>query len=376
MRILLVGSGNRAKAYATFLKDEITYVSDVDCEKSKMLIKEYSLINAVSIQDYKTCGDVDAIIIAVPDYVHEEVIDWAFGENVPILLEKPVAVTGESLERIHKKGAASENGIILGFTLRYTFMYKKILELLKKNAIGEIISVEAAETLDPVHAAKFFRRWHRFSENSGGLLNTKCSHDMDMINQIIPGRPRYISSFGSNKIFNAGKGEDKCTEDCIEYSTCRFVDMNVYKYSSADTLICPYNVSSDIVDHQVVAMEFDSGTTAVFTVSMHSDKGDRHVHIHGTTGSIKASFHNQKVFLLKTGEKNLIFEPESTSGSHGGGDEVLCREFLKCIKLASSENQLEDGITASAMALAADESRKSGKVVDMTLFADYMYNKK
>ncbi len=376
MKILLIGSGNRAKAYAKYLKSEIAFVSDVIKEKAEMLIREYSLENASALQDYKACLIADAIIIAVPDYNHEEVFNWAIGQNVPLLLEKPVAVTRGSLERIYSKGANYQKSIILGFTLRYTFMYRKILELLKQKTIGEVITVEAAEMLEPVHAAKFFRRWHRFEKNSGGFLNTKCSHDMDMIHQVAPGRPLYISSFGSNKIFKPGKGVDICTEACSEYKNCRFVDKNIYKFSTADPSLCPYKVDSDIVDHQVIAMEFDSGATVVFTVTMHSDKGDRHVHIHGTAGSIKASFYDQKVYLLKTGEEDRIFVPESTAGSHGGGDALLCSNFLDCIRGKSSENQLEDGIMASVMALAADESRKNGKVIDMTSFADYMYNKK
>ena len=204
MRILLIGSGNRAKAYATYFKEQIVCVCDPREGQADLLIKEYRLSNAASYSDYKVCEGFDSIIISVPDYVHEEVFDWAVLQDVPILLEKPVAVTNQSLANMFALGLNFKKGIILGFTLRYTFMYKKILELLDSGVIGEIISVEAAELLDPMHAAKFFRRWHRHSKYSGGFLNTKCSHDMDMINQIVPGKPKYISSFGSNSIFTEG----------------------------------------------------------------------------------------------------------------------------------------------------------------------------
>jgi predicted dehydrogenase len=255
-------------------------------------------------------------------------------------------------------------------------MYKTILSLLAEERIGSVISVEACESLDPVHAAKFFRRWHRHSELSGGFLNTKCSHDMDMINMVVPGNPVYISSFGRNTFFKPGRGEQRCTEKCSEYKFCRFVDRNNYKFSTADTGICPFNIDSDIVDHQVAAIEFDTGATAVFTVSMHSDKGDRHIRIHGTEGSVRASFSDQKVYLMKTGEEDRIFRPDDTGGSHGGGDRELCRKFKDCITNNEFTNQIRDGVIASAMALAADESRLSGKVIDIKLFADYINNKK
>ena len=123
-------------------------------------------------------------------------------------------------------------------------------------------------------------------------------------------------------------------------------------------------------------MEYDTGVTVVFTVSMHSDKGDRHVFIHGTTGSIKGSFDDQIVYLCKTGQPDKEFKPADTGGSHGGGDRVLCDNFINYIEKKDGENQLIDGITASVMALAADESRKSGQVIDMEIFADYMFGKK
>ena len=131
------------------------------------------------------------------------------------------------------------------------------------------------------------------------------------------------------------------------------------------------------MDHQVVSMVFDSGVTVVFTVTMHSDKGNRHIHIHGTDGSIEAEFSDQRVKLFKTGEKkSVIFEPINTGGSHGGGDITMCTKFIDCVENNSRVNHLSDGVLASAMALAADESRKSGKIIDMRIFADYMNMKK
>lgn len=376
MKLLLIGSGNRAQAYAMYFKNEIYCVCDLYKEKSEMLIKDFNLTNAVALNDYKKCSGYDGIIIAVPDFKHDEVFSWAVKQDAHLLLEKPVSTSEKSLRNMYECSTGFKKSIILGFTLRYTFMYKKILELIEDGSIGNIITVEATETLDPLHAARFFRRWHRFSVNSGGLLNTKCSHDMDMINQVVPGNPKFISSFGSNSIFKPGRGADFCSAECQEYGSCRYIDKNVYKYSTADTTLCPYNVDSDIVDHQVVSMEFDSGATAVFTLTMHSDKGNRYIFIHGTDGSIKAEFDDQKVILKLTGQADRIFMPDDTKGSHGGGDKVLCDFFSDCIKNGIVINQLSDGITASAMALAADKSRIDKNVIDLGALINYMHLKK
>ncbi|MFO7611167.1 MAG: Gfo/Idh/MocA family oxidoreductase [Clostridia bacterium] len=373
MKALLIGSGNRGTAYATYLKDRIHAVCDADIEKAGRLIGEFGLENALAYDDYRKCTGYDSIIIAVPDHLHEEVFLWAAKSGKPILLEKPVAVSNRSLRIIHGAGADYGSAIILGFGLRYTFMYRKIIGLLSEGAIGDVVAIEASETLDRLHAARFFRRWHRFSEFSGGLLNTKCSHDMDILSLVAGSRVRYVSSFGSNSVFSKGFGNDVCNETCNLYETCPYVDDSEAHYSTADLSVCPYRAKSDIVDHQAVSMEFENGITAVFTLTMHSGKGNRTIRVHGSKGMISAELDDQKVRLtLNHPFCEQLFEPDETGGSHGGGDRLLCERFIDAVLNKSCENQLVDGILASAAALAAEESRLAGRIVDMRDFACYM----
>ena len=376
MKVLLIGSGNRATAYAQYFRDEIVYVCDTDALKPPMLIKEYNLTSAVPLNDYKDAVDYDVIIIATPDHTHLEVMEWAVTCKVPILLEKPVEVNLDSLSALEKTAWDYKYGIVLGFGLRYTFMYNKIIELLAENVLGSIVSIEAAETLGEIHAAKFFRRWHRDSRLSGGLLNTKCCHDMDIINIIASSLPKRISSFGSNMVFEQKRGIKRCGEDCPEYNGCIYVDGNEYMFSSADTSICPFNIESDIVDHQVVNIVFENGITAVFTLSMHSSKGNRTIKVHGEKGSIEASFENQEVILELKNQPGKVFEPDDTMGDHGGGDRGLCEYFRECFGRGKFPNQIQAGILASATALAADASRLGVKIVDFTEILNYIHCEK
>ena len=89
-----------------------------------------------------------------------------------------------------------------------------------------------------------------------------------------------------------------------------------------------------------------------------------------------ASISDQIVHLCKTGKTDELFEPDNIEGSHGGGDRILCEQFKDCVISGEGENQMQDGATASAMAFAADLSRTSGKIIDMDIFANYIYIKK
>jgi predicted dehydrogenase len=375
MKILLIGSGNRATAYARYFKNEIAFVYDENNKKPDLLIKQFNLGNAVNISSLDDATDFDAIIVATPDHTHAEVMEWAVLKNVPILLEKPVEVSREGLGKLYRITKNHGSGIVLGFGLRYTFMYRKILELLDEGTIGEVASIEACETLDEIHAAKFFRRWHRNSEKSGGFINTKCSHDMDILLLAANSMPRYVSSFGANGIFSRTIGNERCNEQCSEYESCIYVDDNEYIFSTADPGICPFNIDSDIIDRQSVNMIFENNITAVFTVTMHSDKGNRTIRIHGEKGKIEASFDEQAVSLDVKGMERKIFSPEDTGGSHGGGDRGLCEFFRRCYEKGDFPNQISDGIRASALALAAEEARLEHKIADFMEFIDYIEGK-
>lgn len=372
----MIGSGNRATAYAGYFNEDITYVYDPDIKKPPLLIERYNLINAVMVNDYKNTDYFDAIIVASPDHTHLEVMEWAVTKKKPILLEKPVEVSLDALKKLYEIASDYKYGIVLGFGLRYTFMYRKIIELIEEGVIGPLVSIEASETLGELHAAKFFRRWHRESRLSGGMLNTKCSHDMDIINIVAGAFPKRISSFGNNMLFKRKRGLPICSKDCPEFGKCIYVDESAYVFSSVDARICPFNIESDIVDHQSVNILFENNITAVFTLTMHSSKGNRTIRIHGEKGLIKGEFETQEVLLECKGKPNGIYKPKDTGGSHGGGDIGLCEFFRKCYENEYFPNQLEAGILASATALAADISRIDGSIVDFTEILNYIQGKK
>ena len=374
MKITLIGSGNRATAYAKYYGKYIVSVCDTNLDKAYLLKAKYNLENIKIYQDYKEAmkEDSNVIIIATPDHTHLEVFKEAIKTKKAILLEKPVEVNINALKKLYELGKNYSNSIVLAFGLRYTFMYKKILEI--KNEIGQLISIEANEELDKIHTAKFFRRWHRFSENSGGMLNTKCSHDMNILNSVAGGKPISVASFGSNIHFKNQIGQLVCDSNCEIYNTCKFVDKEQYLFSSVDTTLCPYTSKSNIVDHQVAIIEYENKVTTTFTLSMHSNKGNREIKLYGTEGVIRASMEDQIVKLYKTHPKQeIIFEPEEIKGGHGGGDYGLCKYFEEVVNNNIKINELEMGVLGSIVALASEVSRKEKRVIDLKEYAKFIF---
>ena len=142
---------------------------------------------------------------------------------------------------------------------------------------------------------------------------------------------------------------------------------------------CVYRCDNDVVDHQVVNMEFEGGITVTLFMHGHSDVEGRTMRYDGTWATLRGRSEFRKkpeisVHDHLTGEVER-FVPD-VSGGHGGGDEKLIAAFLRAVKgeetprLTSATDILESHL----MCFAAEESRvRGGAVIEMEQFRQQAY---
>ncbi len=144
---------------------------------------------------------------------------------------------------------------------------------------------------------------------------------------------------------------------------------------------CVYKVEEhDVVDHQVVSIEFVNNITATLTMHGHSSEEGRYIRIDGTRGTIEGTFKTSRIFLQFTdslsNKKEIIFD-EYLGGGHGGGDHRIVDDFISNIesrKKGDNTKVLTDvkqSFVSHAMAFAADEARLNGKIIDMREYLEY-----
>src|SRR5690625_728733 len=200
----------------------------------------------------------------------------------------------ESLEMAEK---AEETGRILTIchVLRYSTFFMKLKDILAdKEDIGDIMMIEWTENVGYYHQAHSFVRgnWSNSNKSSSMLLQKSC-HDMDMIQWLVGEQCTKVSSFGSLSYFNekyAPEGSTKRCIDCAVEHECPYSAFKWY-YNDKDQWpvntvepstdlakrlkaitegpygICVYRSDNNVVDHQVVNLEFESGATVAFTMS-------------------------------------------------------------------------------------------------------------
>lgn len=350
----------------------------------------------------------DIMIIGTQDNYHFEPAKKALEKGYHLLLEKPAAQTEAEILELAHLAEKHKRKILLCFVLRYTRFYSRVHDIVRSGRLGEIISLHATEGVEAWHQAHSFVRGHwSKSAESTPMIIAKCSHDTDYIAWLMNSRCRAVSSFGSLSHFTpehapAGAA-DRCTSGCPHAApqggNCmydshhylgkhhRWLDM-VYPHpterSDADVLEwlktspwgrCAWKCDNDVVDHQVVNMEFENGSTASLTMTAF-DRG-RSLDIFGTLGTLRggdalktASGADITVRDHASGEtEKIVLEDLADDGyqGHGGGDYGLIKAMHGIFRGEGPDSSLiENSIEGALIGFAAEASRlDNGRVVEI-----------
>ncbi|MHA1829615.1 MAG: Gfo/Idh/MocA family protein [Candidatus Heimdallarchaeaceae archaeon] len=135
---------------------------------------------------------------------------------------------------------------------------------------------------------------------------------------------------------------------------------------------CVYDIPDhNVVDHQVVNIEFENGVTATFTMHGFAPEGGRTFRIDGTKGTITGEFlysRERILFIDVLTEKQEIIREVGMQGFHGGGDEGLLKSFLGFLRGENEQDFISDArgaLESHLMAFAADISRLKNKIVHL-----------
>jgi predicted dehydrogenase len=293
------------------------------------------------------------------------------------------------------------------FVLRFAAFYRKVKEIIDSGILGELASIQASEGVMPWHQAHSFVRGHwSVNSKSSPMILSKCCHDTDIVHWLAGRSCQRISSFGSLQYFHAERAPknspERCTEGCPENKTCPYCafryagDMRfpwlsmVYdraQTASQQEIIdwlktspwgrCVYRCDNDVVDRQVIAMEFEGGLTGTFTMT--AFETGRHIEIYGTRGVLKGGETYRQYFgthlvVIPHGGEPLRYSVQAEDGGyelHGGGDAGLVNALYKEMTQPSTEPfhaGIDSTVHSHLIAFAAEESRLTGRTINIEEF--------
>lgn len=410
LTFLIVGAGGRGFAYANLalemprLAQVVAVAEPRDFHREKMA-SEHAIAPGFAFHDWREAAKAgkvaDAVAICTMDAMHEECVMAFARQGYHILLEKPIAPTAAACRRIVAEVRRYGRQFAVCHVLRYTQFTRRVKALLDSGRIGEIVSIEHLEPVGFWHQAHSFVRgnWRNEKESSFMLLQKSC-HDIDWLSFIV-GRPcRRVSSFGSLYYFNAEHQPEGAADRCLDCALSRKCPYSAKEYylgklkrrelcwpldvvdptfRRANLLKalrdgpygrCVFKCDNDVVDHQVVNLEYEGGVTASFTMTAFNEGGGRKTRIFGTRGTIETDDSSViRVYDFLGGKTETIDTNAggaSMAGGHGGGDGGLLEAFCRAILLnrpelivSGADATLESHLTT----FAAEKARRTGRVV-------------
>ncbi|MFD9411625.1 Gfo/Idh/MocA family protein [Streptomyces sp. NPDC059989] len=408
--LAVVGAGNRGTGYARWVlahpeRAKVVAVAEPRTVRRERLAADHGIGPGAAVGDWRELAArgriADAVLICTLDRDHLEPVLAFAALGYHILLEKPMALTEAECRRI--VDAVEEAGVTLavGHVLRYTPYTRALKAVVDSGRLGDVVSVQHLEPVGFWHQAHSFVRgnWRR-EDQATSMLMAKSCHDLDWLQYVLGRPPVRVSSFGRLSHFRPGNrpagAADRCL-DCAVESTCPYsatreygdrlargehswplnVVLDEFTPRALESALregpygrCVYACDNDVVDHQVVAMEFDSGATATFTMTAFTEQADRQTRVFGTRGELRGDGRSLRVydFLTRTEEQVALGGDAGAmdaAGGHGGGDAGLMDTFVAAVATGDPElvkSGPRESLTSHLTVLAAERARRDGTV--------------
>ena len=401
---VVLGAGSRGNSYAAYAKEHpdqlrIVAVAEPRSDRRAQFAEGFGIGEEGQFASWQELlarpRMADCAFVCTLDDDHTEPAIRAMELGYHLLLEKPMSNTEEECRTIVDAADRTGRKLAVCHVLRYTPFYMTLKELIDDGAIGEVTALNQIENVGYWHQAHSFVRgnWRTVRETSPMILQKSC-HDMDIILWLVGRDCKRVQSFGSLRHFtpeNAPAGApERCTDGCPHADSCPYDATKLYLDMTrtgwpVDVIStdlseggrrraleegpygrCVYHCDNDVVDRQVVNLEFDGGAVATFTMTAFSADFSRQLKIFGTQGQITADMGTRQIVLHRFGEEKQTIPVDSAASGHGGGDFGILRDFLRVLwEGGESRTSAHISLQSHLICFAAERSRTEHIVVEL-----------
>lgn len=405
IRVAVIAAGVRGSHLAqqlAFCKQaaQVVAVAEPHDERRRCFAQVHNLANAAQFVSWEILCDsaleFDAAIIATMDNQHAAPVLACLRRGCHVLVEKPLADTLQDCLLIEK--AQQQAGVVVSVchTLRYMESFRRIKQIVAAGVLGRLIHVEHMEAIGHLRFTHNYvrGRWAKEANNTYLLLH-KCSHDIDFVAWLVDEPCTRVSSFGCLGYFNpshAPKGSGKrCLDDCQILNTCPYSALRLYVDGDLTGRIqdlgdthsrearleavkrgpfgaCVWRAGNDVVDHQLVSMEFAGGTTATCILSGYSATHGRRTCLQGTKGELMFDEATDSITIRKFADIEPESIPLQRPNVYHLEDRDIVSNWISAMHDTSAGVAVDarEATRTHAIVFAAERSRKEGRIVEMS----------
>lgn len=336
VRIGFIGAGGITRPHLTNLMqvDEAEVVALCDLSTDTIATTQKTVndrlqklgaerrLDAISHTDYREMlrkENLDAVYVCLPPFVHGDAEEAVIEAEIPMIVEKPVALDLGTAHRILEKIQERNLLAVPGYQLRYGSHLVRAKEALEGRTIAMVLTVRAGR---PVALP-----YYRFQDKTGGQLVEQATHQIDLLRMIV--------------------GEIESV------------------YAEADLKINHVRVGPDyeIFDVNCMTLRFENGAVGNFAnsqaLSYATPPGVNGMHILADGVAVSVSGQNVHIQTEEGTE-----EVKGESNPMGLAD----RAFVEAVRTGDRKHVLSDyasGVRTLAVTLAGERSARTGQVINV-----------
>ena len=365
MRVVTAGIGLRAGNVLSILRNampEVEFVGYYDPQPTYLSMIGEDTPRFDDVAEMLADTQPDLFFVGSPNSFHLEHIKLGLAAGVRIFTEKPVVTTkADTMELAALLAQHGTDQVMVGLVLRYSQHMVDLRAVLDR--LGPVVSLEANEHIGPYHGAFFMRDWRRMVKWSGGFMLEKCCHDIDIYNMVTGSRPDRVASFGGRKSFVPEFAPTSNTENEIMHR----------KPSVWESVEDPFHSDGDIIDYQTAILHYETGASLAFHTNLNVPDEHRRFCVIGARGMAEGDF--MRGYLKATArDGTVIAEHDYTqmegarASAHYGADHMMIDDIAAFLRgeVDSLPVGVVDALEAGLAAMALDEARINGTMVDLT----------
>ena len=273
LKIGVIGTGHMGKNHVRIISEDqgrfdFVGIYDNRVDTAEQLAKQYNVKAFNSIDELLT--KVDAVVVAVPSFLHKEIGIKVAEHNVNALIEKPLCISPKDADILTQLFNEKKLTLQVGHVERFNPVFRELKRIVKSDDV-------------------FYIETHRYSafSNSGRITDTSVVEDL-MIHDI----DLVCNLFEPYKVKSINARGEKIKTDMIDFATC--------------------------------LLSFDNNKHAVINASRVAQNKERSIVVHTKNSLINADLLNKTLTI----SKNTDISVSEDNGNQYKQEGVMQKVFI------------------------------------------------
>ena len=353
---------------------DATVVAAVDPAESSLRVRFPEKLEGVTFYDNAEAmldnAGLDGVLIGTNCLYHTPYAISVLQRELPLFLEKPVAIDEQQVADLHAAAVASSSEVVVSFPLRVSELCLMTKEIVDSGVIGTVENVQAVNNV-PFYGSNYYHGWMRNEGLTGGLWLQKATHDFDYLTYLVGRPPARIVAVESKTVFTGDMPAGLYCLDCPKQKECPESQYNLfYMQGILDDMReaesywdgrwqCSFAVDTGNHDAATAILQYESGMHLTYTQMFYARRGaaKRGATLTGYKGTVSFDWNTDEVVVHHHHSGRVERHRVEAAGGHHGGDDRLAHDFLEILYgTGPSRATLQDGLLSAQLCLMAKRS--------------------